>query len=343
MPALTGVRALAAYMVFVHHYFGSDCGSGFWCRIFMEMHMGVSIFFVLSGFLITYNYYEACKLSFKWLRKYYVARFARIYPLLFIVTFVTLVATKGSLLDWILSLSLLKGMFADYRFAVISQTWTLTVEVTFYFLAPFIFMLVRNKASLVLQFILIFLLGVLIFAKGQIGNIESFISEHLFLFIYTFFGRSFEFFVGIFLARFALRNISTKLLRGTTYFGVLGIGLTTYLISTFQSESFRYGVFSSEGLLIHNFILPLFIGVFFLGLIYEKTFISFILSTSILIILGQSSYAFYLIHLGVLANLVPDFFRFNMLTYLITLNVIAIFLYFFIEKPLNRLMRKNYS
>lgn len=341
IPALTGVRALAAYMVFVHHYYGSNCDAlSFGCKILMELHTGVSIFFVLSGFLIAYKYYESSSLNLGWLKGYYVGRFARIYPLLLLVTFFTLLISKSSLLEWFLSLSLLKGFLADYRFAVISQTWTLTVEAVFYFLAPFIFILAKNKASLFLQFVLIFLIGILITSKTVIGDLQVFISGHLFLFIYTFFGRVFEFFVGIFLALLVLKRGFVLHKRFVTYVGLFGVISTIILISTFQSPGFRYGVFSPGGLLIHNFILPIFIAVFFAGLIFEKTILSFILSTKLLILLGQSSYAFYLIHLGVLANLIPGFFRFNMFTFFVTLNLIAIIMFLFIEKPLNKRIRK---
>lgn len=310
----------------------------------MELHTGVSIFFVLSGFLIAYKYYQTSRLNFLWLKKYYVGRFARIYPLLFLITFITLVISKGSFTEWFLSLTLLKGFLADYMFAVISQTWTLTVELVFYMLAPFIFILVKNKASLFLQFILIFLFGILITTKGDTGNLQPFISSHLFLLIYTFFGRSFEFFIGIFLALLVIKNPNpgAGIFRKAkiTWSGFAGVIFTIILISTFQSANFRYGIFSPEGLLIHNFILPVFITVLFLGLIYEKTILSRLLSTPLLVLLGKSSYAFYLIHLGVLANLIPVFFRFNMFTFFVTLNLISISFFLFFEKPVNKWVKK---
>lgn len=55
-PALTGVRAIAAYMVFIHHYKlfpGSFVGKRMF-YFFNEFHTGVTFFFVLSGFFIAY-------------------------------------------------------------------------------------------------------------------------------------------------------------------------------------------------------------------------------------------------------------------------------------------------
>ncbi|MEO6499619.1 MAG: hypothetical protein ABIN95_11415, partial [Mucilaginibacter sp.] len=60
VPALTGVRAVAAYLVFISHYyyiFGENFPQ-IVNRFLGEFHIGVTIFFVLSGFLITYRYYN---------------------------------------------------------------------------------------------------------------------------------------------------------------------------------------------------------------------------------------------------------------------------------------------
>lgn len=340
IPALTGIRAIAAYMVFIHHYLGINCTGNFWCPWVYELHSGVSIFFVLSGFLITYKYYQSSSISLKWLKNYYISRFARIYPLFFLVTVMSLIVLKSSPLEWFLSLSFLKGFFSQYKFIIISQTWTLTVEMVFYFLAPFIFILVKRRVSLVLQFIFIFFFGMLITTGGQIDNLQNFISSHLFLFIYTFFGRCFEFLIGILLALLVLKK--PLILPGNTftYIGLLGVVLGIMLVSSYQTPLYRYGIFSSQGLLVYNFVLPVLIAFFFLGLIAEKTLVSFFLSNPLMQILGKSSYAFYLIHLGVLANLVPEFLRYNMLALFITLNILAMGLYLFVEKPANSAIKK---
>lgn len=344
-------------MVFIHHYFGTNCTGKFWCPVVLEMHTGVSIFFVLSGFLITYKYYQSSSLNFNWLKNYYVSRFARIYPLFFLVTVLTLIFLKSPAFEWFLTLTFLKGFFDSYKFIIISQTWTLTVEVVFYFLAPYIFVLAKKRTNLALQFVLFFLVGILIAGGGQVENFRAFTSGHIFLFIYTFLGRSFEFFVGIFLAlKVAKKKNPTPgvgygvgylpragYLMGKkfTLLGLSGVIFTIILISSFQSGDYRYGIFSPEGLLLHNFALPVAISIFFWGLITEKTNLSFFLSGPLMQLLGKSSYAFYLIHLGVIAQMLPSFSRFNMFAFFISLNILAIFLYYFIEKPANLWFKKN--
>ena len=58
--ALTGMRAIAAIMLFVYHnrkYWRNDLP---WpvMRFISEWHIGVTVFFVLSGFLLAYRYQD---------------------------------------------------------------------------------------------------------------------------------------------------------------------------------------------------------------------------------------------------------------------------------------------
>ena len=66
-PALTGIRALAAFMVYIHHYnpFSIEFFGKYIHDFFSEFHIGVTIFFVLSGFLICNRYFDEPNFSFK--------------------------------------------------------------------------------------------------------------------------------------------------------------------------------------------------------------------------------------------------------------------------------------
>lgn len=99
LPALTGVRAIAAWMVFIHHFnplsnatnhrIAADWAPEFLFRFFNEFHVGVTIFFVLSGFLICFRYYDNFHFTSVWFRKYLKNRVARIYPMYFLLTLLT--------------------------------------------------------------------------------------------------------------------------------------------------------------------------------------------------------------------------------------------------------------
>ena len=87
--ALTGIRAIAAYMVFFHHYnpFVKFIYSYFIYSNINEFHIGVTLFFVLSGFLISFKYLNNNDFNYT---KYFINRFSRIYPIYFILTILPL-------------------------------------------------------------------------------------------------------------------------------------------------------------------------------------------------------------------------------------------------------------
>jgi peptidoglycan/LPS O-acetylase OafA/YrhL len=150
-PALTGVRALAAYLVFFHHFTPDEklVGPSIY-RLLTEGHIGVTIFFVLSGFLITYRYSDSLSgWRGKDLYEYFKNRFARIYPLYFILLVVTFLSlSERDVVVWFLNLTLLKTFFEDYKFTGIGPAWSLTVEETFYWSAPFLFPLLKKSLIL---------------------------------------------------------------------------------------------------------------------------------------------------------------------------------------------------
>jgi len=77
---LTGLRFVAAMMVLVSHY-PVPGTPGPLLRLMQSGYAGVTFFFVLSGFILTYNYADRfCSDARDNLVPYFVSRFARIYP-----------------------------------------------------------------------------------------------------------------------------------------------------------------------------------------------------------------------------------------------------------------------
>jgi peptidoglycan/LPS O-acetylase OafA/YrhL len=77
LDALTSLRFFAAAMIVIGHadpIFGS-----FGLNAAMPLNQGVSFFFVLSGFILTWNYPQLTTWAER--RKFWLARFARIWPL----------------------------------------------------------------------------------------------------------------------------------------------------------------------------------------------------------------------------------------------------------------------
>ena len=159
IPALDAVRGLAALMVIVAHTFGPrQLGS-----------MAVTVFFVLSGFLITWLLVkESEKTGRISLRDFYIRRTLRIFPAFYVFWFVCIgaAALRGAHILWGQAWASFFYV-GDYYDALIHRpggimgiTWSLGVEEKFYLLWPFIFAaLHRNPKKL---------LRVALFAIGAI-------------------------------------------------------------------------------------------------------------------------------------------------------------------------------
>jgi peptidoglycan/LPS O-acetylase OafA/YrhL len=346
-PALTGIRAISAFLVYIHHYQPFPeawVGSNIFA-ILKETHIGVSVFFVLSGFLIAYRYYGQISFSF---RKYFINRIARIYPVYFLLTIVTFIfipnAFIGSYSILLLNLSFLRGFFREYLFTGIAQGWSLSVEETFYFIAPFFFSLIRKTRWFLLFLpIICLVIGYVLVQIFADRSFHGFFGSNSFMLLYTFFGRSIEFVTGISLALFYLNNpIKFKSVRFTSL-GSIMIILCLAALASFSSPAYKYGVLHPFGIWINNFILPVFaISILFYGFLSETTWFSRFLSTPFMELLGKSSFIFYLIHMGVISDALLSVSS-NLIFHFIALNLISILLFKKFEEPVNHLIRRKFS
>lgn len=95
-PNLTALRFVGAFLVFLFHVFSlgrelwGDFTQSSWFQIVAKItskgHLGVSLFFVLSGFLITYlMLHERQKTGTIQLKKFIARRILRVWPLYFVV------------------------------------------------------------------------------------------------------------------------------------------------------------------------------------------------------------------------------------------------------------------
>lgn len=84
---LDGVRGMAALLVMAFHFFQSGLGNGlpaFITKIAVFGQTGVTLFFVLSGFLITRILFQS-KQADNYFASFYMRRFLRIFPLYYLV------------------------------------------------------------------------------------------------------------------------------------------------------------------------------------------------------------------------------------------------------------------
>src|ERR1700675_4443066 len=140
-PALTGVRAVGATVVFFDHF-------PLWPDEYITINV-MAFFYTLSGFLIVRIYYEQLELSRAWLTKYFVNRFARFYPVYLLLLSIA-VFLHRDFRPWVLitNFTLTHALFYGTD-VIIGPSWSLTVEECFYFLAPLFMFLARRYVFLV--------------------------------------------------------------------------------------------------------------------------------------------------------------------------------------------------
>ena len=162
-PALTSIRFIAAFAVVISHYSENNL-LPLPSAIFDFVDGGraaVSLFFVLSGFILTFTYRD--KLAHGRARSFYEARVARIYPMVLfglllcvpVVAYLLYTGNAALMLKWyslkhaiypalivslICQLLLLNGWFP---FSAINQPWngpsdSISCEAFFYLLFPFL-------------------------------------------------------------------------------------------------------------------------------------------------------------------------------------------------------------
>ena len=173
-------------------------------------------------------------------------------------------------------------------------------------------------------------------------SLHSFMNSYSFMLDFTFFGRCIEFFTGIALALFVKKYSASLKTKYITHIGILYIFLCVLSLSNLKYQD-HFGTDTTLGKVINTFFLPILgIAPLFWGLINEKTRISKILGSTIFSVLGKSSYVFYLIHMGFLANFLSVYLSHNYIVLFVSLNIVAVILYLYVEEPINIFLRKKF-
>jgi len=177
IPALDGVRGLAVLFVLLYHYAGGNRSHNAVVRLVAHIlkagWSGVTLFFALSGFLITGILWDSFGKP-HWTRNFYARRALRILPLYFLSLLIVLLgaAYAGTLhaaLGRIGILALfLQNMphLSDLASAIpspfmIFHLWSLAVEEQFYLIWPFLLVLQSTRTSALRLCLAVFVLSFL--------------------------------------------------------------------------------------------------------------------------------------------------------------------------------------
>src|ERR1700722_1042795 len=172
LPALTGIRSLAAICIMLFRFApaGLRWNAHPWLSLYPGVDIGfvfVSFFFLLSGFILTYNYADRPVKTVDFM----VARLARLYPvyaLMLLISIPMIVAEwhvrshaqffEGMLLTPLLLQSLLP------KLATFSNTvaWALSCEAIFYLTFPWLMRLrwPRSAGKLIAILLALWLVGI---------------------------------------------------------------------------------------------------------------------------------------------------------------------------------------
>lgn len=354
---LTGLRALAALLVFLTHSSPLRLLTNSPILLALDFSIGVNIFFVLSGFLIALRYAEQASTKLVFWQKYLINRLARIYPIWFLLSTIALIwrinHLGGSnlvteLLHYLANLTFLKGFSNTLQFTLIQQGWTLTVEESFYLLAPMLLICWRRGAP---AWVVFGGAATALLAAGAMlvellhGRIEGFFSDYYLLLGWTLAGRCGEFFAGAALALWLVRRgkIPTCATGWFSWMGLAGT-LAVLLVVALAHIHHLNEILIQVGLVQLLLTLPLVALLY--GLLTEVTWISRVLGSRTAVVLGKSSYIFYLIHMGPVHDAIhggrPVWLSLPaILADLVLLSALSIVGYYTLEAPLNGFIRRH--
>ena len=327
LPSLNGLRAISILIVIYRHTF--------WLHLkadsFLNGDFGVTIFFVISGFLITSLLLKEKVLKHRIsLKSFFIRRALRILPLAYLYLIILLILDGFGLITVPIS-DYLSGFFYFNNWytqtSYINHYWSLSVEEQFYLSFPFLLKYARLK-----HFIWVCILFLLA------TPVITYMSQHQ-VFLH-------EFFVAI-LPLVKFHPIITGCLMAVVVFQqlipfekftsvfvkliILAIVIMTYKIASPAD--------------INRVICPVFIAVFIVVNIYpKKDLIFWLLNSRLMNYIGLISYSLYIWQQLFTFNNMPwrDAFCYadSALFNLSALFIVAYLSYTYFEKPFLSLKKK---
>lgn len=300
IPQLESFRGWAILLVVAFHVHGILLGEGplsaassIWLRLVGAGNTGVTLFFVLSGFLLTRPFIRAVREGARIsIGHFYLARILRVVPLYYAVVLVAWLVS-GNSTDAFKALMFIPVGFSIFPFSV--PWWSLCTEMQFYLLLPWLMLALYQRKGrwliplglsiwLSLHWLHLLEPGWLTLPTGSQSSL---------------FGRGFAFLVGGLAAWFHMSSTYARLVASPLRVTLIALALLTALIALLQ----WYGLVGQRSAtmampLYHDLEALLWAGVLLCGLgpmaSGGRLFINPLLSH-----FGSISYSLYLVHLPV--------------------------------------------
>ena len=178
LPALDGLRALAVLLVLWQHLPRTALGDAGAVALIRPGYLGVDVFFVLSGFLITRILLSERERGVP-LRWFLLRRFLRIFPIYYLTLVVVVFVHPGPELPWCFAYLSNVYFILHPSTGVLQHTWSLAVEEHFYLAWPLVVGLLPVRMGARFLALVIIPLAVVsaLVIIGWDGGLESDIDE----------------------------------------------------------------------------------------------------------------------------------------------------------------------
>lgn len=337
LKGLNGLRAVAVILVIIYHFFPNVLPGGF---------LGVDLFFVLSGYLITSILIEKTNFSIK---DFYYKRLKRLFPVSFTMLVILTIVLGLTNRDWLIKerSNILHGFiynsnlhsvlskssyFDNFSIASpVKHLWSLAIEMKFYIFFPLIFLTNFGR-----KYIREILIALTIVSLGCLNYLYIKDPKNLSIIYYLLITRVYALCIGgIFATFISLGNISKKNLPLISkIIGFILLGLSIYTM-TFVDEQ--------------SIFLYKYLGVLGYSIIFGFI-ILFLAKSKILGIfnyIGKLSYSIYIWHYTIFVLTTPyeEYLNpnFNNVMIRIALTfLISMLSYHFIEEPIRKEGFKKY-
>ncbi len=327
---LNMLRGLAALIVVVSHFsnntnwLSASLGKG-------AGQIGVMLFFILSGFLISYLYLgkESNKYN---IRKYAVARVARVVPLFLLLVILSYILRKFGISGVLYNIPDKESLMAHlFLIKGISVLWTIGPEIQFYLIFTLIWKVSTCKSGSV--YIIIALTIIILFytniprLKGSIGVLP---------YDFSLFRSLPYFLIGVIFGRFYISyKIPEHIQSGWFVFVLCLIPLVYPEIYTMITGA-EYEMWSDIGVFV-------IVSMIFYCVVFLVPNSNSLMANKFGDFLGRVSYSLYLLHMPVLWQLkkyAVEGDEINLLILIIISLIVSYVSYRLIERPSSKYIRK---
>jgi peptidoglycan/LPS O-acetylase OafA/YrhL len=351
IEALTFLRFIAAVVVVFFHFGRETELARLMSPFILSGPQMVTFFFVLSGFVMMVSHYHKSNES---LTDFYVARVARIMPIYLLALFIMAYYVYGyGNNDWLgltLSATLLQSWFPPYPLSFNDPGWSLSVEAVFYLSFPMILLLVKKSQiswlKLLITALLCYLLTIAVLSNLILSGFNQGYQTASFDLLYYFpLSHLCSFILGVAGGYFYIKTHNKH--NHESNWQWLYLALAFFLSYFFLQHTML--VYKLAGFALYD--VPSFYALFFILLIlaiaFSRNGLTKFLSLPVLVLLGESSYALYILqkpvhimyklYIADLVSLNKEYHFYLYLTLLIGLSLLSLYL---IEKPAKILIFK---